>query len=248
MKAIAGLTKIDSGSIQLKKHPRIGIVLDQNCLYSCFTAKENMEFYLKLFGLCQESIIDRYLKIVGLADEKDVTIDKYSKGMKRRLVIARILAMDPDILIMDEPLDGLDVSSQVIIIRLLKEWVREKERCIIYTSHDMAEVESLCNRIGFIKDGRIAMQGRMNEILKHEVCGLRVVPGDNEEDVIRTLQSYCPSYEIKEGELLFEADEHTADMAIAGIYDNNLRVKEFNRVYRSLTDIYERLNKYERHS
>ncbi len=248
IKAITGLTRISSGTVTIGKNRRIGLILDQNCLYSFFTAKENMEYYLRLFGMNNDSTIDKYLKMVGLDNEKNVRVDKFSKGMKRRLVIARALAMKPEILIMDEPLDGLDVSSQVIVIRLLKEWVKQGERCILYTSHDMAEVENLCNRIGFIKDGKIALQGTMREVLQNEICTLRIVPRDNEDSVIASLADICPVYEKKEDELLFEADENTARLAIDALFDNNIRVNEYNLKYNSLTDIYERLNTDGKHN
>lgn len=244
IKAITGLLKIDSGEVLIKDGQRIGLIVDQNCLYSCFTAKENMEYYLRLFDLYNEDIINKYLSIVGLLSEKNTAVYKFSKGMKRRLVIARILAMEPNILIMDEPLDGLDVSSQLIIIRLLKEWVKNGERCIIYTSHDMAEVESLCNKVGFIRNGMIILQGTLNEILKDEICSLRIVPRDNEIDVLNKISSICPYYRKNEEELFFEVDKEKMEI-IDLLFDNNIRVKEFNYIYRSLAEIYERMNKYD---
>ena len=75
-----------------------------------------------------------------------------------------------------------------------------------------------------------------------ERCTLRIVPRDNEESVITSLAGICPSYVKKEDELLFEADENTARLAIDALFDNNIRVNEYNLKYNSLTDIYERLN------
>lgn len=248
IKAITGLAGISSGTITMNHEMRIGVVLDQNCLYSNFTAKENLEFYLRLFGTYQEETINYYLSEVGLADVKNVAINKFSKGMKRRIVLARTLAMKPDMLILDEPLDGLDVSSQGIIIKLLKEWVSQGERGILYTSHDMAEVESLCNKIGFIKDGRIELQGTMDEILKREFSCLRIVPKDNEDELIACMKPFYRSCEKKKEALWFEMDEAAAERMIDELYNKNIRVKEFNKIYHSLTEIYERINTYEKNN
>ncbi|SEF95093.1 ABC-2 type transport system ATP-binding protein [Eubacterium ruminantium] len=245
IKAVTDLISIDSGEIYKKPGSRIGLIMEQNCLYPFLTARENMEYHLRLFGLNREEIIDKYLDIVGLIDEKDIQVNKFSKGMKRRLVIARALAVDPDILIMDEPLDGLDINSQLIIIRLLKEWVKQGARCIIYTSHDMVEIEALCNRIAFIRDGRIVLMGLIDEIAKKEIEYLRIVPGDNIRMVIDLVKTSGNIYEQRDDEIWVRYDKDKTGQMTELLYDKNIRVKEFNYIYRSLASIYKGLNEDE---
>ncbi|MBP5596450.1 MAG: ABC transporter ATP-binding protein [Pseudobutyrivibrio sp.] len=243
IKAITGLTRIDSGTIIVNKNSRIGLVSNSNCLYSSFTASENIAYYLKIFGLYDKNKIDRYLKLVGLLNEKNEAVSSFSKGMMRRLVLARILAIDPDILIMDEPLDGLDVSSQLTIIHTLKNWVSEKNRCIIYTSHNMEEVEKMCNKVGFLKDGKIALQGRVNDILKKEILSVRLIPRNNDYDhVLKCINHISDIYEYIDEELYIKADEKQYNAIIDALYKNNIKIQEYNLVYRNLIDIYERIN------
>ena len=245
IKAITGLIDISGGEIVINRdieNFKIGLVLDQNCLYSNFTAKENMELFLRMFSEMSMGVIDQYLELVGLLDVKNKRIDTFSKGMKRRLVLARTLAIDPNLLILDEPFDGLDVHSQVIMTGILKEWVRKGERCILYTSHDMAEVENLCNKVCFIKDGKIALQGTLEELLKHDFSSLRIVPRENEQAILACLNGHYVSFREKNGELWFEIKEEEADSIIDKLYDSGIRVREVNKVYHNLTDLYVRLN------
>ena len=108
------------------------------------------------------------LEQVGLEDKVNFYVDGLSRGMKQRLCLARALIHDPSLLVMDEPTSGLDPRTRFEFKEILKE-LREQGKTLILASHDMAEVESLCDRIGILTEGKIAFTGTVGEL--HEKVG-----------------------------------------------------------------------------
>lgn len=243
IKLITGLTTLSDGEIQVSKDKDflIGLVLDQNCLYSNLSAKDNLSFYLRMTGDNSEKTIDYYLDLVGLSEVKNVLVGRFSKGMKRRLVLARTLAINPNLLILDEPLDGLDVASQTIMINLLKEWVTKGNRSILYTSHDMTEVENICNRIGFIRDGKMLLEKETKSLLKYNMDYLRVVPREGETALSDWLNNRNLAYEKYDDEFRLKVKEEDTDAVLDYLYREGVSLSEFNKVYSKLADLYVRI-------
>lgn len=247
IRAITGLCSINEGEITVNKNIKdfkIGVVLDKNGLYSQLTARENMEFYLRIyFDYNFDTIIDEYLELVGLRNYENVKVMKYSKGMKRRLVLARTLAIEPNLLILDEPFDGLDVDSQLTMIKCLKNWVKKSDRGIIYTSHNMSEVKMLCNRIVLIKDGEIIQDNLVDEIIKEYFKYLRIQPFHNNTDVILGCIKDLYDHYIIDGEniLIYTEKENVEEIAKV-LFSRKTIVKEFAMEYADLNEIFVKEN------
>ncbi len=161
---ITGQLSIQEGNVTvldlaLTKHlkevqARIGICFEQPNHYEQMTALENLELFARLFGMKQ---FDGYrlLKKVGLEGREKDRVSNYSKGMKQRLMVARSMVSQPDILFLDEPTSGLDpVSADSIRHLILSE--RERGATIFLTTHDMWEADKLCDRVAFLNQGKIA--------------------------------------------------------------------------------------------
>jgi ABC-2 type transport system ATP-binding protein len=174
--------------------------------YGLITARENLWFYSQLHGIDGRTArrrIDELLDAVGLREVADEKLRNLSTGYRQRLNLARGLINEPQVLFLDEPTIGLDVVSARRIRRLVKEWVRgDSGRTVILTSHYMAEIEELCDRVAVLNHGRILALGTPEE-LKRLVSGKTVAvieaKFDRVEDVMDRLEAVYKSYEPATG-------------------------------------------------
>jgi ABC-2 type transport system ATP-binding protein len=154
---------------------RIGFVLDADGLYNALTARENLEFYAKLYDVREAGPkIATRLEAVGLADRVDDRVSSFSKGMRQRLALARALVHDPDVLILDEPMSGIDPEGQIEMRRILQEIVSHEGKTIFFSSHDLDEVQRICNRIALIDRGEIRLAGELKALMR-QMGGNRIV-------------------------------------------------------------------------
>lgn len=173
---ICGLVRPSSGDIKImgtsiKKHDvnikrKIGLVPQKISIYEDFTAKENISFFGELYGLRGRELkeaVERALEFVGLKEVKNKKSKEYSGGMLRRLNIACAIVHNPKIIIMDEPTVGIDAQSRNHILDSIKK-LNEEGTTIIYTSHYMEEVESICTKIAIIDHGKVIVEGTKDEL------------------------------------------------------------------------------------
>jgi len=137
-----------------KASARIGVVFEEKNLYPRMTAEANLKFFAKLFG--KKVDVDALLERVGLGGKGKERVENFSKGMKQRLMVARALVNEPEVLFLDEPTDGLDpVSAETIRGIILEE--KKEGVSILLTTHDMMEADRLSDRVAFINEGKIAV-------------------------------------------------------------------------------------------
>lgn len=136
-----------------KVQAEIGVCFEETNLYEQMSAVENLDLFARLFGVKNFDVF-ALLKRVGLEGREKDRVEKYSKGMKQRLMVARSLVSKPQVLFLDEPTSGLDpVSAESIRNIILEE--RERGATIFLTTHDMWEADKLCNNVAFMESGRI---------------------------------------------------------------------------------------------
>ncbi|MEE9295785.1 MAG: ATP-binding cassette domain-containing protein [Phycisphaerae bacterium] len=149
---------------------KIGFLPEESLLYRFLNARETLDLYGRIFqlnGRCRKERIDKLLDMVGLYAEANRRIGEYSKGMARRIGLAQALINDPDLLILDEPTAGLDPIG----IRQIKDVIRElarKGKTILLSSHLLADVEDVCDRITILYGGRKRASGPIAELLSRE--------------------------------------------------------------------------------
>jgi ABC-type multidrug transport system ATPase subunit len=163
IKMLIGLLQPDAGAIEVLGMPmathraaiqaRVGVVFEEKNLYPALSGRENLAFFGRLFGL-RDVDLDGLLERVGLGGRGDDRVGGYSKGMRQRLTVARALLHRPDLLVLDEPTDGLDPVSARAIRQVIRE---EADRgvAVLLTTHDMYEADELSDRVAFIDSGRI---------------------------------------------------------------------------------------------
>ncbi|MBS1548300.1 ABC transporter ATP-binding protein [Amniculibacterium sp. G2-70] len=140
-----------------------GNLIESPCFYTKLTVFENLK-YLDIIYEKGTKRIDEILEIVGLAKEKKKKARDLSMGMKQRLGIAMAIFHDPELLILDEPLNGLDPQG-IFEMRSLFQELNEQGKTIFISSHILSELEKITTHIGIIEDGKIAFQGTKNELL-----------------------------------------------------------------------------------
>lgn len=153
LRLIAGLLKPTSGHIELRGS--VAMVGHSTMLYDALTARENLAFFARLHGLPPATVVEAALDRVGLAAAMDQRIATYSRGMLQRLTIARALLPDPDVLLLDEPLSGLDSSGSVLVLTLLSD-LRTSGCAILIATHQIAELTPLGSRVGYLVQGHLA--------------------------------------------------------------------------------------------
>ena len=175
MKLITGQLKPSKGTIRVFGEPiwqnpalyhRIGFCPEQDAFYERMTGLEWVSALVRLNGASEESAIAlarQAIEMVDLADAAGKKIGAYSKGMRQRIKMAQALAHDPELLILDEPLAGMDPIARRRTIRLIKEWGRSG-RSVIVSSHILHEIESMTSTILLINQGRILAEGNVHQI------------------------------------------------------------------------------------
>ncbi len=133
----------------------IGVSFETPNLYLQLTGAENLEFFASLHRSPTRRPAD-LLDLVGLSDAADSRVAEYSKGMKMRLNFVRALLHDPSVLFLDEPTAGLDPVNAAVIKALIRE-ERHKGKTVLLTTHNMADVDELCDRVGFLVEGRMSV-------------------------------------------------------------------------------------------
>ena len=144
---------------QLK--PRIGVVFEYQNLYTRLSGRDNLNFSTRLYGI-PKSKVDEVLAQVEMEERADEPVKKYSNGMKQRLMIARALLHQPEVLFLDEPTRGLDPGI-ARSIRLLIAGLAQSGMTIFLTTHYMEEADQLCRRVAILNNGRILSLGTPNQ-------------------------------------------------------------------------------------
>jgi ABC-2 type transport system ATP-binding protein len=160
--------------ISLKK--RIGFLPEQPYFYPYLSGAELLDFCAQIFGISsteRRERIGRLLKIVGLEGAGRRRVSTYSKGMLQRIGLAQALVNDPEFVILDEPLTGLDPVGRKDIRDVILG-MKEKGRTVFFSSHILPDVEMICDRVGILIGGRLISVGRLDELLSGEVESIEV--------------------------------------------------------------------------
>lgn len=210
MKMLLGLVQPTSGDIKifgkdLKKNKReillkTGNIIENPSYYGHLTGLENMSIIETLLGLPKGSGKEA-LKIVSLEEDMDKKVSDYSLGMKQRLAIAMALVRKPELLILDEPTNGLDPAGTKEIRDLITRLAREYGITIMISSHLLSEIEKIADHVGIIKDGEMIFQGRLSELDKYKRSNTIIRTSSNSK-AMKILEKLRP--EIQEENLVIK--------------------------------------------
>ncbi len=177
LRIISTILKPDKGrvvvwGVDVVKEPAkarkiISYLPEESDVYLRLTGYENLKFFAMLYSKNNkeiEEMIEEGIRIADLGEAINRLTKTYSKGMRRRLALARTLMVKPKLAILDEPTSGLDVYSSINVRKVIKEFVKKTGSTVILSSHNMLEVEYLCDRVAFIADGKIISVGTPDEL------------------------------------------------------------------------------------
>lgn len=188
MKMITNLIKPTSGEIEIFNEKvtnksyeilkEIGAIIEYPSFYSKLTARENLELHLEYMGYYDKSSMDKALKLVGLNDTGSKAVKEFSLGMKQRLGIARAILTKPRLLILDEPINGLDPIGIKDIRNLLKMLSKEYGMTILVSSHILAEMQLIADTIGIIDKGKMIKEISMENVMETNTEYVELVTND----------------------------------------------------------------------
>ncbi|WP_409343199.1 ABC transporter ATP-binding protein [Paenibacillus sp. MBLB4367] len=200
IKPTHGQIELFGESLQAKQKEilrRIGSVVEFSGFYENLTARENLLINAKLMGVHKRNAMEEALEIVGLQDETSKLVGKYSLGMKQRLGIARAILHHPELLILDEPTNGLDPIGIKEIRKLIKSLAVERNITILISSHILTEVEQLADHIGVIHKGKLLEEISFDELRKRNRKYLEFqVSNDNKAAMLLERHFQITDYEV----------------------------------------------------
>ena len=173
---LSGLVLPDTGQVLIAGEPAsnrtklyLGIMPQQNLLYQSLTCAENLSFFAKVYGLSSSARASRMrtcLSLVNLQDRADHVVSSLSGGMQRRLSLAVAIVHQPKLVVLDEPTTGLDIEARYDVWELIRQ-LRHEGVTVLLTTHLLDEAERLCDRIGFLKQGKLLTQGSLEDLRTH---------------------------------------------------------------------------------
>ena len=196
IKLILGLQSIDSGTVKIngydiqkefeKAIEKVGTIVENPDLYMYLSGYDNLKLISNMYKNIDKKRIDEVVKLVKLEQRINDKVSKYSLGMRQRLGIAQALLHKPNLLILDEPTNGLDPEGIKELRELIKDLAEKENMAIVISSHNLSELESFCNKVTIIKNGKIVETSTINEVKKVEHS--YIIELDNLEDIQKIIE------------------------------------------------------------
>ena len=193
MRMLLGLIRPTSGSARVAGHTpgdpaglaKIGSLIEAPGFYPYLSGRENLKVVAD-FASINHKRVEEVLDVVELTSRAGRKFGTYSTGMKQRLGVAAALLKDPELLILDEPTSGLDPQGMAEMRKLIKD-IGQGNRTVLLSSHLLAEVEQICDRVGVISGGKLATQSTVQDLLGEEGVLVRAEPLDRAYDLLASM-------------------------------------------------------------
>lgn len=255
MRVILGLLKPNSGTVLVQgknmandtgARRTVGVLLERDGLYERLSAQANLNYYAQLYEINDRfERVDRLLSVMGLSDRKNDKVGTFSKGMKRKLALAKAIINNPAVLFLDEPSAGLDPEAQKMVRDLLIQLRQKYEMTIFLNSHDLDEVQRICSRVAIIQNGTIQICNKMENITgKEKTNAVNIRMADDEQtnkaiQVIKTLDSVISVEQKDHASIVVRLQNQSkpSDL-LTFLIRNGIKVEEVKSVSQSLEEIY----------
>jgi len=254
IKMIAGLVEPSRGRVSFPaftRRPSIGAVLEgSRNLYWRLSAWENIRYFGEIKGVPLVQLrrqAAELMELFGIADKRDRPAQTMSRGMQQKLAVVLAFLGEPELLLLDEPTLGLDVASSQTIQRLLKRLCAERELTIIVTTHQMDVAQSLCKRVGIMREGEIAACSPVAELVEH-FKRQDYILGFNRAELPRVEQHLAAEqvdYEVVDGDWLDQArlrvkleNARAVYPLMAGLESLDIELSDFRQELPTLEDIF----------
>jgi ABC-2 type transport system ATP-binding protein len=253
MRVLLGLIRPTSGSALVRgvdlaindpARAEVGVLMENDGLYDRISAFENLDYYGKLYSVQdRRKRITDLLEMFGLADRKDDRVHTYSKGMRRKLGIARAIIHDPEILFLDEPTSGLDPEAQKMVREVLTGLSRRERMTVLLSSHNLDEVQKVCSRVAVIKRGELRACDTVDNLRGGKGSHTLSIVTSDEAEAARAvalgkdLPSVIGARADGNVAVLTHLDESAAPL-ISALVQKGISMEEARKTSRSLEDVY----------
>ena len=234
MKMLLGLTQPTSGEVTIwgqplrtnekKLLPRIGYLIESPGFYPNLTATENLRIFATLRGVPNRNAIKNALDLVGLPYKDKKLFSQYSLGMKQRLAIALAIMHDPELLILDEPVNGLDPIGIAEVRSFIRDLCNERGKTILISSHILSEIESIADTVGIIHHGKMMKEVSMKDIEEMNQNYIEAAVSDTKKATHILIEQ------------LNLSDFKVVDKDKVRIYDHNASTREISKAF-ALNDV-----------
>lgn len=233
MRMMLSLIKPTKGSVKIygqdvRQHHdvlrRVGMIIEGASFYPYLTGRKNLILLARTHGLSDMTRINQVLEIVKLADKADQRFSTYSMGMKQRLGLAGALLHNPDLLILDEPTNGLDPNGILEMRLLLRDLADNHGKTICFSSHTLSEVERICDTLAIIHKGEIVREGNLETLLNSQTqLRVKASPTEKASAVLSSQWRIC---DTSEDSLFLEATADEAPYIARMLVNNGLDIYE----------------------
>ncbi len=257
MRIILGLLKPTTGKALVfgeelgrcdELRTKVGVLLEHDGLYNGLSAYDNLDYYAQLYGLSdgaeRKRKIEELLDFVGLSDRKDDRVGKLSKGMRRKLGLARAIVHEPEVLFLDEPTSGLDPEAQIMVRGLILQLSAKRGVTIFLNSHDLDEVQRICMKIAILQNGEIKaydtvenLRDKMGEP-RIEITLSDSKYADKALKILNSLDSVSDCEREGSGLTVVTRADTQSSTILSALMENGIGVEEIKRVTKSLEDVY----------
>ncbi len=253
IKILVGLAHATSGTVRLFGEPgprpeqkaHIGFLPERPYFYEYLTPMEFLDFYGQLFGVPAEvrrRRADALLERVKLSEWRDTPLHKFSKGMLQRVGVAQALINDPKLVILDEPMSGLDPLGRMLI-RDLIVGLRDQGKTVFFSSHILSDVELICDRVGILVDGRMRGEGSLDELLADKTRFIEIVVRPPRERLRALQEALKPlamevSVQADERLLIRAADEAQKRKVLERLHQEDLLIESLVPRRESLEELF----------
>ncbi|WP_152446682.1 ABC transporter ATP-binding protein [Bacillus sp. THAF10] len=245
MRMLIGLISPDEGEVIIKDKninswkeslfSQVGCFIDSPNYYPNLSAFENLAYIQKVINK-PLSEVDRVLKITGIYDARDKKVRNYSLGMKQRLGLAFALLNDPEILILDEPTNGLDPEGIHEIRHLLIELSKNRGKTVFVSSHNLAEIEMMADYISLINKGKLVYEGKLNKVL---ASGEYILKVDQLELTKTILENEEIPFNINNfGQFILNISEQLVARIVRLLVENNVNIYEITSRKQTLEEMF----------
>lgn len=229
MKILLGLTSASEGEtfifgMNVKKElhkilPRVGNLIETPGFYPNLTGYENLKLFARMLGVTKKNAIEEALTLVGLNNENKKLFSEYSLGMKQRLAIALAVMHDPELLILDEPINGLDPIGIAEVRKLIRSLSEERRKTILISSHILSEISLVADDIGIIDHGTLLEESSLEELENKNKVSIQFQLSD-----------------VGQASIILQEVFKTDNFKISGkenieVYDTNLPIAKMNKAF-----------------
>lgn len=256
MRIILGLLKPTSGNVLVQGQNlgeneelrnKVGVLLENDGVYDKLSAYENLNYYAQLYGLSdgveRKRKIGELLEFVGLSDRRNDKVGEFSKGMRRKLALARAITHEPEVLFLDEPSSGLDPEAQIMVRERILQLSAEMGVTIFLNSHDLDEVQRICSKIAILQSGEIKTHDTVKNLRdKMGKPRVEITLSDSKdaEKALNLLNSldFVSNCEREDSRITAVIRDEKSSTILSVLMKNGIVVEEIKRVTKSLEDVY----------